>query len=71
MTLTYLLTRLSKIGATLTEQSKYVLVITEQNGSIRDFPSRDAIYKHYFTRKYGDEKKVVKRAGINKKYVRL
>jgi len=66
----YLLTRLTKIGATLTEQSKYVLCVTEQNGSEHLFPSRDAIYKHYFTRKYGDEKKVAKRAGVNKKYVR-
>jgi len=68
MTLEYLLTRLAKINATITTISKYDLLITEANGSETHFPSRDAIYKHYFERKYGDEKKVGKK---KPEYVRM
>lgn len=68
MTLAYLLTRLTRINATLTTVSKYNLLITEANGKETHFPSRDAIYKHYFERKYGDEKKVGKK---KPEYVRI
>ena len=58
MTEQYLLTRLTKIGANLAIISKYNLQVTESNGHIEHFTSRNAIYKHYFERKYGDERKV-------------